>query len=894
MQSGESLGPYRIIEPLGAGGMGEVWLAEDTRLHRRVAVKMLPDEFADDPDRLERFELEARAAAALNHPHIAAVYDVGREHGTHFMVQEFLDGLSLGDTLAQGRLPMARVVTIAEEVAKGLAVAHAAGIVHRDIKPDNLFLTRDGHAKILDFGLAKASRPSRSGSGSSASNFSRTPTSPSPTGERMVGSVGYMSPEQVEGGPVDLRSDFFSLGCVLYEMLSGAHPFKGRSVHQTIDQVLHDDPSPIADRAPDVPVRLQWIIDKCLAKEPDERYQGAVDLAVDLRAAARDVKVGARGRGDMRTGGWRPSLLWSVVALLATATLAGWAGLRLSGQATLTEPVSRYFVNVPPGLQLALSDMRPVALSADGTKLAYVALHGGTTQIYVRDRDRFEATAVVGTEAGSNPFFSPDGRWLGFFSGGKLRKVALAGGAPITLADTSFQPRGASWGSDGTVVFAGSGGAALERVAADGGPVELVTTLDTAAGETGHRWPHVLPGAEAMLFTIGGADDASSESATIAVMRLSDGSVAPLLEGTAPSYLPTGHILFARAGSLLAAPFDPKSMQLTGPAALVIEGVAMRPISGVAYYAVSESGTLAYVSGLGVASRALVWVDRDGSETGMSVERRAFETPRLSPDGARVAVTIQPEGGNPDVWVFDIDRGTTTRLTYDGMNGFPVWTPDGRRIAFTSNRAGGFDLYWKLADGSVEAELLHRSGNPLFPDSFSGDGETLAYTEDNPETASDLWALQMGGDPTPVVQLPFTESGGAFSPAGHWLAYVSDESGRDEIFVRGYPEGGRWQVSTDGGNEPVWSGDGSEFFYRSGNRMMAVDLSGGSELQVGTPTELFSGPYSVGAGSANFAVNGDGGRFLMIRSEAASAPTLVNVVANWSLELGRTVQGSGS
>ena len=846
---------------------------------------MLPDEFARDPDRLERFELEARAAAALNHPHIAAVYDVGREHGTHFMVQEFLDGRSLGDSLAEGSLPMARALAIVEEVARGLAVAHAAGIVHRDIKPDNLFLTRDGHAKILDFGLAKASPPSRSGSGSSASNFSRTPTSPTPTGERMVGSVGYMSPEQVEGGQVDARTDLFSLGCVLYEMLAGAHPFKGRSVHQTIDQVLHDDPSPLADRVPEAPIRLQWIVDKCLAKEPDERYQGAEDLAVDLRAAARDVKAGVRGRGAVSRDGWSLSPVWGALALLATAARAGWAGMLVSGDVPTAEPLSRYFVNVPPGLQLALSDMRPVALSADGSKLAYVALHGGTTQIYVRDRGRFEATPVVGTETGSNPFFSPDGRWLGFFSGGKLRKVALAGGAPITLADTSFQPRGASWGSDGSIVFASSGGTALERVAADGGPVEPITTLDAAAGETGHRWPQMLPGAEAVLFAVVGADDAPSDSATIAVMRLSDGTVTPLLEGTAPSYLPTGHILFARAGSLLAAPFDPQTLHLTGPAVLVVEGVAMRPISGVAYYTVSESGTLAYVSGLGVASRALVWVDRDGGETVMSTERRAFETPRLSPDGRRVAVTIQPEGGNPDVWVFDIDRGTTTRLTYDGMNGFPVWAPDGRRIAFTSNRAGGFDLYWKLADGSVEAELLHRSGNPLFPDSFSSDGAALAYTEDNPETAADLWALQIGVTAMPIVQLPFTESGGAFSPAGSWLAYVSDESGRDEIFVRGYPDGGRWQVSTDGGTEPVWSGNGRELFYRSGDRMMAVDVSGRSELLIGTPTALFSGPYSVGAGSANYAVHGDGRRFLMIRSEAASAPTLVNVVTNWSLEL---------
>ena len=325
-------------------------------------------------------------------------------------------------------------------------------------------------------------------------------------------------------------------------------------------------------------------------------------------------------------------------------------------------------------------------------------------------------------------------------------------------------------------------------------------------------------------------------------MRLSDGSVTPLLEGTAPSYLATGHILFVRAGSLRAAPFDLRSLQLTGPAALVVEGVAMRPISGVAYYAVSESGTLAYVSGLGVASRALVWVDREGRETGMSTERRAFETPRLSPDGDRVAVTIQPEGGNPDVWVFDIDRGTTTRLTYDAMNGFPVWAPDGRRIAFTSNRAGGFDLYWKLADGSVEAELLHRSGNPLFPDSFSSDGLTLAYTEDSPETASDLWALQVRGDSTPVVQLPFTESSGAFSPADGWLAYVSDESGRDEVFVRGYPDGGRWQVSTGGGTEPVWSGDGDELFYRSGNRIMAARYPVAASSKLEPPPSYSPGP----------------------------------------------------
>ncbi len=776
---GQTLGHYRIVEKIGEGGMGVVYLAEDSRLRRRVALKVLPAEFASDPERLARFEREARAAA-LNHPHIAAVYDVGAEGLTRFCVQEYLEGETLRVYLQRQRLPLKRTLEVAIEILEALTAAHMAGIVHRDLKPENIFVRTDGHIKVLDFGLAKLVESAVAPADPTATKSLTT------SAGRVLGTVGYMAPEQIEGRTVDPRTDLFAFGCMLYEMVTGQGPFAGRSSVETLHKILHEEPAPILDTT--LPAELSRILRKCLAKEPGERYQHADDLLVDLRQLGRELESGVAAR---------------VAA----------------------------------------------------------------------------------------PLFSPDGQWVGFFAGGKLKKVSLRGGAPLTLCEAP-DSRGASWGEDDAIVFAPSPAGGLWRIVAAGKQARQLTQPDVAASEVTHRWPEVLPGAKAVIYTVGTAGSASYDEARIVVQSLETGKRRTLIEGGSnPRYVPTGHLVFARGGALLAVPFDPVGLEVTGPVTPILDG-AMMETTGAGEWTLSSTGTLAYVPGrVRQPQRTLVWVDRNGRARPVSEAARVFEEPRLSPDGRRLAVGIR--GATSDIWILEFARGTLTRLTFEGDNFAPIWTPDGKRVTFASNRAGPSNIFWAAADGSGKAERLLASEYDQVASSWSRDGKQLAFTEYHPESGADLWVLSWPGKrrATPFLRTPFNEWGAVFSPDGRWLAYTSDETGRPEVYLQPFPgPGAKVQVSTEGGTEPLWVRRGQELIYRTGEQVMTVRVRTKPTLRTSPPRVLFRGAY---AGSSavylpNFDVTADGRRFLFIQtSEQETTVSQLEVVLGWFGELRR-------
>lgn len=859
---GQVVAHYRILEKIAAGGMGVVFLAEDTRLGRRVALKVLPPEFAGDPQRLARFEREARAAAALNHPYIAAVYDVGTFSGVPFIVQEYLQGETLRDFLAGVSLPLKRGLEMAVQVAEALGAAHAAGIVHRDLKPENIFVTKDGHVKLLDFGLAKPLKlaAARRMDGSTTSGIgSGSETEPG----HILGTVGYMAPEQVEGQAVDHRADFFSFGCVLYEMVSGKAPFAGRGSVETLHRILHEKPAGIPDVS--LPPQLQQILDKCLAKNRAERYQHAGDLAVDLRRLHRNVESGV--------------------------ALVGEQGF-LSGSALRT---MRLTLALPRSAPLAVGERPAVALSPDGMRVVYAAKRGARTQLFLRTMDRFEPAPLAGTEDGTGPFFSPDGQWVGFFARGKLKKISLTGGVPLGLCDAP-ESRGASWAPDDTIVFTPAQASGLWQISASGGMPQPLTTPELGSGEVTHRWPEVLPGGKAVLFTIGMAGSASYEEARIALQRLDTKERRILIErGAHARYIPTGHLVFVRGAALLAMPFDLARLEITGPLVPILEGV-MTETTGAAQWTFSGTGTLAYLPGsVRGADRTLVWVNRKGAARPLTVPPLTFEEPRLSPDGRRLAVGVRR--ATTDLWVYDLERGAMTRLTFDADNFSPIWTPNGKQVTFSSNRAGASNIYRMPAQGGGKPERLTTSEFDQVPNSWSPDGRLLAFTEYNPSTGADLWILPLKAPrkPRPFLRTPFNEWGATFSPDGRWLAYASDESGQPEVYVQRYRGfGSRCQISTEGGTEPIWARNGRELVFRSGDKVMAVALKTKPEFNVTKPRLLFAGRYVSGGTAylANYDVAPDGERFLMIQEKSEQAvPGQLCVVLDWFAELHRRIPG---
>jgi serine/threonine protein kinase/Tol biopolymer transport system component len=888
---GRRLGPYEILSAIGAGGMGEVYKARDTRLDRIVAIKVLPTHLADRSELRERFEREAKTIASLNHPHICTLYDTGQQDGIDFLVMEYIEGETLAQRLLKGSLPLDQVFQYAIEISDALDKAHRKGVTHRDLKPGNIMLTKAG-TKLLDFGLAKLKQDV------SPANvpLSELPTAIDPlTAEgTIVGTVQYMAPEQLEGKEVDARTDIFAFGTVVYEMATGKKAFQGKSQASVIGAILKDDPPPMSSLQPMTPPALDRTIKTCLAKDADARWQTASDLTRELKWIAEGgsqvaLALTAPTKSIRALG--RRALILGLGALLLVAVIASLATWNLKPSPS-PQPVSRLVVNLPPGQQLVgLDGGSSVALSPDGTHLAYVVRQGGTQELYLRTMDSLEAKPIPDTGSAVNPFFSPDGQWLGFFASGKLKKISVSGGASLTLGNAAYT-FGASWGSQGMIAFAPTTSGALQQVPDAGGTPQALTRVEK--GENSQRWPEFMPGGKAVLFA-GSTTLASWSNAQVAVQSLASGERRNLFQGaTQPRYAPSGHLVYAQGGSLMAVPFDPQRLAATGAAVTVVEGVLQSPVTGAAQYSFSSTGSLVYVpGGVQATQLRLVWVGRNGAEQPVAAPVRAYQYPRLSPDGRRVAVGISDQ--DTQVWLYDFSRETPTRLTFEGdTNTTPTWTPDGKRIVFQSNKDGPMNLFWQLADGSGGLERLTTSDNLQAPLSLSPDGQLLAFIEVNSTTGRDIWVLRMGDRKLQsFLRTPFNEGAALFSPDGRWLAYISDEDGSYEIYVRPYPgPGGKWQISTEGGTEPVWNPDGRELFYRSGDKMMAVDIATQPGFAAGKPRMLFEGQYqSTPTTRPNYDVSHDGQRFLMLKStgQEKAAPTQINVVLNWFEELKQKV-----
>ena len=876
LNAGTRLGVFEILAPLGKGGMGEVYRAKDTKLGREVAIKVLPQGVATDAARLSRFEREVKAVAALSHPNILAIHEFGKEDTTVFAVMELLEGQTLGQRLANAPLPQSKAVEIAIQVARALAAAHDKGIVHRDLKPDNIWITAEGQVKVLDFGLASSHGDPR-GSEAETTTHATDPGT-------VLGTAAYMSPEQARGKTVDTRSDIFSLGAVLHEMLTGRQVFARSTAAETMTAVLQDDPRDLSAAPQPVPPALERTLRHCLEKEPGERFQTARDLMFALSGVSESGPVGfvhgVGGRIGTRRWSWPAVVGLMALAVFATTFLAFSLARRSSSPGRAE--VSRWEVSLGQDQELLVRGRsHPLALSSDGKQLAYVATDGAESRLHVRSVDEFDAAVLDGTEGARNPFFSPDGEWIGFFAEGELRKLPSGGGAVLKICDAPLDNLGSAWREDGTIVFA-SYATGLWRVVADGGDPKVLTRIDAESGEVQHRWPQFLPG-NRVLMTLG-----TTRGARVAVVDLRDGRkslVAGVSDLAVARYLPTGHLLFAQASALQVVPFDVADASVRGAPVTIVEGVTAVAAQGVSYFAVSDSGTLAYVPGTGEAGTRLVWVDFAGEIKPVADRSSSHLMPRISPNGGSVAVTVGSAMGLRVIEILDLERGSRRRLTFEGSNALPVWSPDAQRIVFASSRDGGWSLYWRAADGTGETTRLLTSEYELWPHSFSPDGKALAYWEIHPENGRDIWILPFEGDqtPTPFLVTPYNERAPVFSPDGRWITYVSDESGRDEVYVRPFPgAGGQTTVSTAGGVEPIWAPDGRRLFYRNADSMMVVSVETQSGFSVSKPTVLFEGRYDGGVtANLSYDLAPEGDRFLMIQPLGDRTTASFRVVLNW-------------
>jgi eukaryotic-like serine/threonine-protein kinase len=885
LQPGTQLGPYEIVAPIGAGGMGEVYRARDTRLGREVAVKVLPASFVGDPERLRRFEQEARAASALNHPNILTVHDFGTSEGAPYLVSELLVGESLRERLDLGALAPRKAIEIALQVARGLSAAHDRGIIHRDLKPENLFICRDGRVKILDFGLARLQPTAQSASAmANEQTLTRRHTEPGV----VLGTAGYMSPEQVRGHPADARSDLFALGAILYEMLSGRRAFPGATAADVMTAVLTHEPPELSTVLPQLSPALERLLRHCLEKQPEERARSAHDLAFELESlggASTPSGTAAARTGQRRLARW----LW-VAPVLAAVLALGWA----LGHGAGRKPTTSFHLAIalPPEAPLTvLSNEVRIAISPDGARLVYQTESSG---LFVRPLDGFEAKPLAGAEHGADPFFSPDGAWVGFFADGKLKKAPLAGGPSIDLCDAP-NGRGGSWGSHGTIVFAPGIRSGLARVDAGGGVPRPVTTLDQKKGENSHRWPQLLPGDDAVLFEVGFAGGLP-DHAQIAVQSLRSGTRRVLVEGSSYArYLPSGHLVFSRGNSLAAAPMDLVRLELTGSPVSVLDDLEVLPLTGAAELAASATGTLVYQP-MPALSRSVVSTNRAGALQTLPLPPRGYLPGTLSPNGDRLALAIM-EGSKIDLWVYDLGRGSLQRLTSDGelltspLSSCLAWTPNGDRIAFSAFEKGKPEaIFWQLADGSAPAEQL--TTGTAVPLSFSPDGTSLLFLVFNGTTDfEELWLLPLAGDRKPrrLLQARLL-TGAVFSPDGRWIAYDSIDSSGREVYVQPYPGlAEKWQVSTEGGGvDPSWTQNGRELVYsRPDGKMMAVEITTQPTFRAGKPRVLFE-TMKESAGLVD--VTPDGQRFFFVKKgDAESVPAHLNVVLGWFDELARRV-----
>jgi eukaryotic-like serine/threonine-protein kinase len=882
---GTRLGPYEVIAPLGAGGMGEVYRARDTRLGRDVAVKVLPATYSADPDRLHRFEQEACAAGALNHPNILIVHDIGTHDGSPYVISELLEGDTLRERISAAMLPQRRAVDYALQIAHGLAAAHDKGIVHRDLKPDNIFITKDGRVKILDFGLAKLTQADGDQSQTDI------PTRRVDTGPGVVmGTVGYMSPEQVRGQKIDHRSDIFSFGAILYEMLSGHRAFHGQSAADTMSAILKEDPADLSGTNHNVSPALERLLDHCLEKNPDERFHSARDLAFALEALSGSSTTSTE---TVTTSAFRPRwalrrelVAWSLLALLIVSVVA--LAIIYFRRADIEEKQTTRFYVYPPEKSVFAGAVD--FISPDGRHLLFSANStDGKLRLWIRSLDSLDAQPLAGSEDARQAFWSADSRSVGFFIGGKLKRIEISGGPAQTVADAQTN-RGGTWNKDGVIVFSPDFGGPLYRVSAAGGQPAPVTTLDAANHETGHSWPHFLPDGKHFLYWARSSD---RDKTGIHVGSL-DSKVDIVLvksEGGA-MYAAPGYLLFLRERTLMAQPFDAGKLQLSGEAFAIAEQIGYNPQNGRAFFCVSDNGVLVYRSSILLDSQ-LFWYDRSGKQIEKVGAPGLITAPALSPDEKTVALSRFEQGlESSDVWLVDLARGASSRFTFDPAADFnPVWSPDSKRIIFSSTRFGLPDLYLKDSSGAGNEELLLKSAGGKNANDWSADGRFILYQELNPKTDNDLWVLPLFGDkkPVPFLQTNFNESQAKFSPDGNWIAYVSNESGMAQVYVQHFPPtGGKWMVSTNGGLSPRWLQNGKELFYVAPDRkLMAVDVRGDStKFEVGSPRALFElHGIAIGPGIVYYSVSHDGQRFLFntLVEENSSAP--MTVVENWTAAL---------
>jgi len=902
--SGNRLGPYEILAALGAGGMGEVYKARDTRLDRAVAIKVLQAGLAADPQFRERFDREARALSQLSHAHICALYDVGEYEGTAFLVMELLDGETLEQRLARAAgagspLPLSEALTIAIQVADALAVAHRAGIVHRDLKPANIVLVRAAGAssapiaKLLDFGLAKASAPAVAVGG--ATMAQTVPANVTAQGT-ILGTLQYMAPEQIEGMEADARTDLFAFGCVLYEMLTGKTAFEGKTRASLLGAILKDEPAPVSAIQPITPVALDRIVAACLAKDPEDRWQTARDLQRELKwVAGGDL---SRASGGPTAAAERPAsrrTMPLIATAIASAAIVGGAVWALTRPAPVVPAAVHLQAPPNPGVSLWIDAIASdIALSPDGTHVAYA---GGTeqSQLYVRSLGTDDAALLQGTANVRGPFFSPDGEWIGYFQLTDIKKVSIRGGPPVTIC-TNCAPgnRGAAWTFDNAILFTTAGGSSgLLRVSADGGQPTVIVKPDSQHGEQGYAWPHLLPDGRAVLFTV--LSGGSVDDGIITVRDLETGTQKALVRGgTYPVFVRSGYIVYAAAGTLRAIRFDPATRAVSGNPLPVLDHVASKG-TGAADVSVSREGTMAYISGV-QGALDLASYDHQGHEERLNLPPRAYLSLRFSPDGQRIALDLRDQEN--DVWIWDVSRRTLTRLTAGAfIEQNPVWTPDGRRIAFSSTRMGATNLYWQAVDGTGPVERLTTSANTQVPLAFTPDGKSLIFREvDAASGFGVLNALALDGDrrPKPLMRTPVNSVNAALSPDGHWLAYQSTESGQDDVHIRPFPEleSGHWQISSDGGSRPVWAPSGNELFYLDARyRLMTASLQQ-KPFGITKPSGAFLFGFPPRAGAARFFdVSPDGQRFLAIRSvsqkDEAAQPNQLRMVLNWDEELKR-------
>jgi Tol biopolymer transport system component/tRNA A-37 threonylcarbamoyl transferase component Bud32 len=877
--SGTRLGRYEIRSQIGAGGMGEVYRARDEKLNRDVAIKVLPAELSQNADRLRRFEQEAQAAGALNHPNILAVYDVGTHDGAPYVVSELLEGESVKERLDDGTIAQRKATDYALQVAHGLAAAHEKGIVHRDLKPDNLFITNDDRVKILDFGIAKLIEPVGEGVAQTDIATRKVQTDPG----TVMGTVGYMSPEQVRGRHVDHRSDIFSFGAVLYEMLSGQRAFRGDSAVETLNAILKEEPAELSARTNrNISPALERVVWHCLEKSPERRFQSARDVAFALE------NVSATSSGSTQTGivaaplraKNRERLIWIGVSALILVAVAALAFAYLSRTQTAAHSV-RLSLAAPFKASLPAR----VTVSPDGLRIAFIANNAeGKRVLWVRPLDSLTAQPLVGTDGAVSPFWSPDSRLVGYFANGKLFKVDASGGRPQALCDVG-ESRGGAWNSDGVILFSGLEG--LYRVSAQGGAPVLATKV--APKEEAHRWPYFLPDGRHFVFL---ADAATTEDHHIRVGSL-ESQESQILFGAVSRivYAPPGYLLYVSQGALVALTFDARALKVTGDPTTIAEHIAEVGDNHEFDFSVSDDGVLAYQSGN--PNSQLTWFDRTGKKLNSVGESANYDTVSLSPDERRAAVTLlDADGRIADVWLLDLTRDSISRLTFDPSGeGNPVWSPDSNNIVYSSNRLGGgqVNLYEKAASGAGDDQLLLQSATAKYATSWLRDGQFILFENWPLRAKAGIWLLPLTGErqPKPLLQtVAFDQTGGQFSPDGRFVAYMSNESGRTEVYVRPFPlSDDKWPISSGGGQRPLWRADGKELFYVTEGRLMSAEIRASGKFESSVPEQLFRTNIKNQGDGLCYAAAADGQRFLVNTFVEGDNPAPMIVVLNWTADL---------